>query len=156
MASTPLTARQLAYIEHRIAGLNSTGAARAAGYSESGIGVVAHRLAKDPRVLKALKAAKKEPNDEKNPVGRPIKSLLRDKYDSPKELMEHVMNNPKFPDPIRMAIAKDLLPYYHAKVGEQGKKDKQKDAADKAINGRSSRAPLGAPPRLGVVQGGKS
>lgn len=155
MANAPLTEMQKAFIAHRIAGLNNTQAAEAAGYTKASAATTAHRLAKDPRVIKALKVAKKggASVEENVAAGRPITSNLKAAYDSPKELMEHVMNNPKFPDVIRMGVAKDLLPYYHPKVGEQGKKDKQKDAAANAV---SRRAPLGAPPRLGIVQGGKS
>ena len=154
MANTPLTDKQKAFIAHRIAGLNNTQACEAAGYTKASAATTAHRLAKDPRIIKALKAAKTGGKSvEDVPAGRPITSHLKAVYSSPKELMEHVMNNPKFPDVIRMGVAKDLLPYYHPKVGEQGKKEKQKDAATNAV---SRRAPLGAPPRLGVVQGGKS
>ena len=63
------------------------------------------------------------------------KWALKDKYNSPLELMLDVMNNPAAPKALRYTAAKDALPYCHARK-EGGKKDERADRADKAGKGK--------------------
>lgn len=128
------TERQVKFIAAKAQGVANKEAAIAAGYSASTAAVQAGNMVANPKIAAAIKAAQSK--------GVEMKSGLRARYASPRELMEDVMNNPNFPDALRIAAAKDLLPYFHAKMGEIGKKEKAKDAAEGAV---TRRAPLGVP-----------
>lgn len=134
MKTKELTEKQRAFVVNKAAGVANKEAAIAAGYSAASADVQAANMLARPHIKAAIKAA----------AGVEVRtgSGLRARYASPRELMEDVMNNPHFPDALRIAAAKDLLPYFHAKMGEMGKKEKARDVAEGAV---SRRAPLGVP-----------
>lgn len=57
-------------------------------------------------------------------------------FDDPKDFLKHVMNTHMLIDP-KLAVdsAKALLPYYHAKKGEMGKKEQREEQAQTAREG---------------------
>ena len=139
-------------------GVTNTQAAILAGYAENSASVQATMLMKRKDIQAAIKAARKAAG---KPAAEPEakeKSRLKDKYDSPKALLEDVMNNPDVPFGMRWETAKQLLPYYHAKIGEKGKKENAKDRAHEIAGtgkGKVGKRPRFAPreaPRLSVVK----
>lgn len=124
------------YAQGRAAGLDPNTAAANAGYAPGpGLRVNASRLESRADVKAEIKRLKKagvvtapEPTahqepQEKEPWG------LKDRYDSPLDLLEDVMNNPNAPKSLRYQAAKDALPYRHGRVAEAGKKEKKESAA---------------------------
>src|SRR3546814_9607701 len=65
-------------------------------------------------------------------------SRMRPKYASSLALLQDTYNNPDMPESVRMRAAEQALPYEHARMGEQGKKEKAKERA-KEIAGGSKR-----------------
>jgi phage terminase small subunit len=63
----------------------------------------------------------------------------------PKDFLTAVMNDPETDMKVRTDAAKALMPYVHGKIGEQGKKGAQKEAAKGATTGRF--APSAPPPQ---------
>lgn len=110
-------------------GVSNTQAAILAGYAENSASVQSTNLMKRKDIQAAVKVARKAAGRPEPAKDDNTKSRLKPKYADPKSLMEDVMNNPTFPDGIRLQTAKDLLPYYHAKIGEAGKKENQKNRA---------------------------
>lgn len=55
--------------------------------------------------------------------------------------LEHVMDSPKVSFRARMAAAVAMLPYKHSRLGEEGKKGKQKERAQSVSGGRLSPRP---------------
>jgi|SRR6478736_1283152 len=55
--------------------------------------------------------------------------------------LEHVMDSPKVSFRARMAAAVAMLPYKHSRLGEEGKKVKQKGRAEGVVGGRLSPRP---------------
>ena len=60
---------------------------------------------------------------------------MKDRYDTPLDLLRDVWNNPKAPKGIRYQAAKDALPYVHARM-EVGKKEEKEKAAKRAVRGK--------------------
>jgi phage terminase small subunit len=135
MKTKELTTKQREFVKNKAAGVANKEAAIAAGYSAASADVQAANMLARPHIKAAIKAAQQGVEVRKG-------SGLRARYESPRDLMEDVMNNAHFPDALRIAAAKDLLPYFHAKMGEIGKKEKAKDTAHGAV---TRRAPLGVP-----------
>lgn len=131
MKTKKFTAKQAAFITNKAAGVPNREAAECAGFSARTADVIAANLLKRPDIREAIKGA-----------GVEVGTRLRASYAAPKDLLADVMNSAKFPDAARIDAARQLLPYFHPKVGEQGKKDKAKETAKDAV---TRRAPLGLP-----------
>ncbi len=71
-------------------------------------------------------------------------------YSDPLEFLKAVANDPEQDMKLRVDAAKAWVPYVHGKIGEQGKKDAKKQAADKAATGGRF-APPPPPTHLRVV-----
>ena len=88
-------------------------------------------------------------------AGRPPKEpaliYLGAVYDDPEKFLRAVMNDTQTDVKLRVDAAKALMPFIHAKKGEGGKKDLQKDAAQIVAAGKFAAA---APPKL-VASGGR-
>jgi len=67
--------------------------------------------------------------------------------DDPKAFLAAVMNDGEADARLRTEAAKALMPYVHAKLGEGGKKDNRKAAAQSVLRGKFSPS---APPKLVV------
>jgi phage terminase small subunit len=81
---------------------------------------------------------------------RPAASTVPDAESSdPKVWLTAVMLSATTDPRLRMDAAKALLPFVHAKIGEGGKKDQQKDAAKKA----ASKFVAATPPKLAAAGG---
>lgn len=177
---TQLTKLQLAYVQGRAEGLNRTQAALAAGYSRAGANRQGSALDQLPHIKKAIADAKRARRkgatnrDQMESlmgipagVGKPGRRgkddepRMRAKYDTPLDCLLHTMNNPKMPDSMRQRAAEQALPYCHGRIGEKGKKEKAGDAAREVMRGgkvagRSRLSPKAPPPRMHLVQGGKT
>ena len=87
-------------------------------------------------------------------AGRPPKrdeekrTIVTSGKQTPLEFLLSVMNDNEADDRLRLDAAKTAAQYMHAKKGEGGKKEEQKDAAKKAANKFAA-----LPPPLKVVGG---
>jgi phage terminase small subunit len=73
-------------------------------------------------------------------AGRPPKEPtlleLTGHYDDPAKFLKAVMNDSMTDAKVRVDAAKALMPYEHQKLGEGGKKDQQKQAAQEVGAGK--------------------
>jgi phage terminase small subunit len=143
-----LTKRQNKFIDAKIAGISNIQAARLAGYSVSSAGPMSTKLMGQAHI-KAEISKRRIERDIPEPTKPDMPDALgwlKPTYASPMELMESVMNNPEVPFSIRFESGKLLLPYYHARIGEKGKKESKKEEAHTA--GRGKFAAKSAPLRI--------
>lgn len=112
-----LTNKKLAFVEAINEGLNQTEAAIKAGYSERTAQVQGSRLMNDPDVMQALAGD----------VGEG--ELNIPETTDPLEFLQTVWNQNGLEVKDRIAAARAALPYKHSRLGEVGKKEKQKEDA---------------------------
>ena len=135
------TEKQLKFIDAKAQGLKHRQAAIIAGYAPNSCEVAASQLMQRPDIKSAIAKRKREleklgrvlpplPGQEKE------KPQLKDHYDDPLSLMQDVFNNPNIAFGMRFEAAKQAMPYCHARIGEQGKKEKKQEAANAANQGR--------------------
>lgn len=159
-----LTGKKQKFAEAKARGLSNKDAAIAAGYSASSAAAQGSRLAKDADVVAHLnrktkaKAAKRTaPPPKVAPVeerrAREPETLDEEaaiasfdweqatRFSDPKAFLNAVMNDMETEPKLRVFAAKELMPYYHRKLGDTGKKEERKDAASKAASGRFAAAP---------------
>ncbi|UXC38276.1 terminase small subunit [Cupriavidus gilardii] len=159
-----LTGKKQKFAEAKATGLSNKDAAIAAGYSASSAAAQGSRLAKDPDVVAHLnrktkaKAAKRTaPPGKVAPVEErraPEPETLDEeaaiasfnweqatRFSDPKAFLKAVMNDMETEPKLRVFAAKELMPYFHRKLGDTGKKEERKDAASKAASGRFAAAP---------------
>lgn len=147
-----LTDKKRRFVLALQSGLSGAKAAIQAGYSEKGAAVAASRLMKDKDVQDALGRA-----DQVNKLKAAAAAAGKDVslpdlgklYSDPLEFLKAVANDPEQDMKLRVEAAKAWVPYVHGKIGEQGKKDAKKDAANKAAGGRFG--PPQPPTHLRVV-----
>lgn len=138
-----LNGKMQAYAEARAQGLEPLVAAAHAGYAGSGIKVTTSRIEArsdvQAEVRRLRKGGKPSPTTgAKKPVDEDSeleKWAMRDRYDSPLDLLRDVMNNPKAPKSLRYMAAKDALPYCHARK-ETSKKEEAAAASKKVAKGK--------------------
>lgn len=148
-----LTRKQQAFAENKAAGMTNRDAAIAAGYAVAAAGPTAYKLMQHPGVRATVKAATKGAGVDIAAGGKP--TMPRAKYADSMTFLVDVMNHAQLPIAMRADAAKQLLPYQHARMGEQGKKEKAKDRAKElAGNARNKFSPKGAPP-MRIITGGK-
>lgn len=147
---TKLTEKQQAFIANKVAGCTNRDAAIAAGYAVGGAAVSADKMMRNPAIRNAIKAATKAAPGVTITAGMP--TMPRKHYADSKTFLVDVMNHARLPIAVRADAAKQLLPYQHARMGEQGKKEKAKDRAHAIVGGRQKFAPKSAPPVLRVVK----
>lgn len=128
-----LDERRLAFCRAVVDGMQKQGAAIHAGYSPRTAGQIASQLLRQKVIkdeiarLRAERDARVEADDERK---------LKDSYESSLELFRDVYNNPKLPFSVRVAAAKEALPYEHGKVGPKGKKEQKREDALSAAAGK--------------------
>lgn len=142
-----LTQKQQEFIANKIAGVTNRDAAIAAGYAVAGAAVAADKLMRNPAVRSAIKAATPAVD-----IKSGMPTMPRAKYADAMTFLRDVMNHAQLPIAMRADAAKQLLPYQHARIGEQGKKQSAKDRAAKLAGKRGPFAPKKAPPKLRVVE----
>lgn len=136
-----LTEKQQRFVDAVAAGVPQRQAALNAGYAPVSAKVTASQMMQRADIKAAIKAAKKSQgvstskNNEQSEDDRT--QWLKDRYDSPLDLHTDVMNNPAIPFAIRMAAAKEIMPYCHARVESKGKKETKKDRAAEIACGDS-------------------
>lgn len=154
-----LTDKKRRYVAARLSGLSGAKAAIAAGYSEKGAAQAAARLNKDQDVVAALQRTEKINSDVNRQgagatghdqaeatLGLGALGLTSD----PKRVLVALMNDTGEDPKLRLEAAKALMPFVHARVGDQGKKEAKGEAAKKAATGRFATK---APPKLVVNNG---
>lgn len=152
------------FVESTLRGNGPKQAAIDAGLSEKTAASAGSRLRKDPKVVTALAAigfaTSGAPPVVKTPAPAAAVSPDQEPEDDPLddlpqtgdslEFLEAVQANPRVPLGRRIEVAKALLPFQHAKIGEKGKKETKADGAKQAsTNGNayaSGRPPLKAVP----------
>lgn len=133
-----LTEKQAAFVANKAAGMSNVDAATAAGYSEKCAGTSAGKLMMRKDIVAMIEDARGDLGKTGEECG------MRDNYASSLAFLQHAYNNPKLSKSMRMQAAAAALPYEHAKMGEQGKKEKAKDRARAAVQ-RPRFAPKEAP-----------
>jgi len=160
-----LTGKKQKFAEAKARGLSNKDAAIRAGYSASSAAAQGSRLAKDPDVVahlnrkakakstrKATPPVKEAPVDQRQPPREPdaldeeaaIAAFdweQATRFSDPKAFLKAVMNDMETEPKLRVFAAKELMPYFHRKLGDTGKKEERKDAASKAASGRFAAAP---------------
>ena len=135
------------------AGASNKEAAIAAGYEERTASQAGSRLAKDPDVIAEM-ARKEHVEQVKAEAKARGKTLnlpdLGKMYSDPKEFLKALMNDPGEDMKLRQDAAKALMPFFHQRKGEGGKKEAKQEAAEKV----ASKFSPAAPPKL-VAAGGK-
>lgn len=148
-----LTGKKRGFADAVMAGKSNKDAAIDAGYSPATASAAGSRLVKDKDVVAYIKARKKSaknpaPAADSGESGRDLDADLR--YSDPKQFLIDAMNATDEIPRHQIEAAKALLPFMHQKLGEGGKKEQQKEAANKV----ASRFAPAAPPKL-VAAGGK-
>lgn len=138
------------FLQATLRGATPEEAAIAAGLSVKTARVSGARLRKKPAIVEALAvigiaspgapsplpaATRAEPEPEDEPLDD-----LPQTSDS-LEFLEAVQANPRVPLGRRIEVAKALLPFQHAKIGEKGKKENRLDAAKEIEKGKYGTAP---------------
>lgn len=142
------TEKQSQFIANKVAGMQNRDAAIAAGYSERSADTQAGKLMMRDDITDAIGLARGDAADDSDDAG------MRTDYPDSLSFLQDAYNNPKLSKSMRLSAAVAALPYEHAKLGEQGKKEKAKDRAREA----SQRPKFAAkhPPTLRAIDGGKS
>lgn len=159
-----LTAQKRKYALALMSGMSQKDAAIKAGYSEKSARSKGSQLAKDPEVIAFIERKKREkvevddePQHRRN-VYTPAVNTDDDRtgggpyYKDPMDYLMAVMNGIEEDDMGRRDAAKSMLPYYHPKKGEGGKKDAKAEAAKKAAN----KFAIQQPPKLVVNNRGNT
>ncbi|WP_317002361.1 hypothetical protein RYH72_003032 [Pseudomonas syringae pv. actinidiae] len=146
-----LTPKQRAFVDAVRGGASNKNAAIAAGYAADSASAAGSRLAKHPNVMAALGGkpvnknvkgpaphpapgdADAEP-DEMKEAGFDLAKALR--HDDPKDFLLAVMNDFQTEAKLRVDAAKALMPFVHQRRGEGGKKERAKEKAAGAANGK--------------------
>lgn len=140
------TEKKRRFVDALRRGMVGQEAAIFAGYSERGASQAASRLMKDKDVLAALERHKKinTAKEEAKAQGKPLNiDALSKMYSDPKDFLSAVMNDPLQDPKLRVDAAKTLIPYFHARKADVGKKEQAQAKADDIANNRF--APRSAP-----------
>lgn len=162
-----LTGKKRAFADAVLAGKSNKEAAIEAGCSPKTASAAGSRLAKDKDVVAYIEQRRKaaEPKVEPATVETPgddraamtraavdagfdLNAILT--FKDPKDFLLAAMNDPETEQKLRVTAAQTLMPFFHPKLGEGGKKDAKAEAAKKAASKFGSLAP----PKL-VVNNGK-
>lgn len=151
-----LTEKQVKFVQGMASGMKQVQAALVAGYSPASAKAQSSQLMARADIKAAIRAAKKA-QGKKEPEGTDNDertAWLKDRYDSPLDLLEDVYNNPRIPFALRFESAKQAMPYRHGRVGEAGKKEKKQERASEIAGGNDSAGKFGTrqPPKLNVVK----
>lgn len=140
-----LTKQQRNYAEARMSGLTIKESALAAGCPAKSASQAGSRLERHPKVIAVLGLLKERESAASPVSGRdtPPPSLHdSDTFmEDPKDVLMKVMNGKGRYTKEEVDAAKSLMPYFHAKLGEAGKKQNQASEAGMVAVGRFSPAP---------------
>lgn len=142
-----LTSKKRAFAESLLAGKSQTESAVSAGYSENTAKQAGYKLARDKDVLDHINRMKNHQEKSKPQIEKKAEEVTKRKmtYLDPMDFLRDVMNDDSEDKKIRADAAKSMLPYVHAKIGEQGKKETQQNKAKNATDGFYSAA---KPPKV--------
>lgn len=132
------------YCELRAVGVTPQNAVLGAGYTPNNADVRAAQLEARADVRETIAEIQSGGPADAAPERE---TFLKPKYANPLELFLHLMNNPAAPDSLRLQAAKDAMPYCHGKIGEGGKKEKEKENAERAAGGAGRFGPRRGPGR---------
>lgn len=139
-----LTGKKRAFADAVLAGLSNKKAAIRAGYSAATASAAGSRLVKAPDVAAYLAEHRKSAPEPAVPAVDPVPPAGRPTFDlstamqhaDPKNFLLAAMNDIALPEKLRIEAAKALLPMFHQRKGEAGKKEEKEEAAKKAGGGR--------------------
>ncbi|MFD1556023.1 terminase small subunit [Paraburkholderia silviterrae] len=153
-----LTGKKRAFADAVLAGKSNKEAAIEAGCSPKTASAAGSRLAKDKDVVAYIEqrgkkgAAKAElpsslPQDDERAAmtraavdaGFDLGAILT--FKDPRDFLLAAMNDPETEKKLRVTAAQTLMPFFHQKLGEGGKKDAKAEAAKKAASKFGSLAP---------------
>lgn len=131
-----LAGKKKAFAEAVLKGFSNKEAAIKAGYSAATASAAGSRLVKDPRVAAHLAAARDvtpkgggaEPEMPKFGLAAALQ------YSDPKAFLLAAINDPDIEPKERINAAKALLPIFHGKVADGGKKEGKAAAAAKVAS----------------------
>lgn len=131
-----LAGKKKAFAEAVLKGFSNKEAAIKAGYSAPTASAAGSRLVKDPRVAAYLAAAKEKPAAALSTgVEAPKFGLAAAlQYSDPKAFLLAAINDPDIEPKERINAAKALLPIFHCKVADGGKKEGKAAAAAKVAS----------------------
>lgn len=143
-----LTGKKKAFAEAVLNGFSNKEAAIKAGYSAATASAAGSRLVKDSRVVAHLAAARaaKAKGGDSDPEMQKFGLAATFHYSDPKAFLLAAINDLDIEPKERINAAKALLPLFHGKVADGGKKVGQKSAAEKAAGGKF--APTAPPLKL--------
>lgn len=152
-----MTDKKRKFADALLAGATKREAAIIAGYSPATAPQMGQKMAKDRDVVAYMVKARQggddqgtgqvaTPDDDKPDRHRTMS--LTGMFSDPKQFLLAVMNDATEDAKVRVDAAKTLIPYFHGKVAEAGKKQGRKDAAGKVAQGKFS---AGEPPPAGRV-----
>ena len=141
-----LTEKQRQFVTNKAAGCTNRDAAVSAGYSVAAASSTADKLMAMPAIRAALKATGGVDTKPAN-----VPKMPKAHYANAMAFLIDAMNLASLPLAMRVDAAKALLPYQHARMGEQGKKEKANEKARGIARGRSKFAAK-QPPQLTVVR----
>ncbi|MCR6651797.1 MAG: terminase small subunit [Cellvibrionaceae bacterium] len=145
-----LTEQQRCYAEARMQGHSKKDAAVIAGCPEKSAAQAGSRLERHPNVLAyiaRLKAIESETTPAAGMDALPSESEMK-VFEDPMEMLLDAMNDRRLDIKTRLDVAKALLPYEHQKLGDGGKKEGQRNKAEKVVQGKFKPSP---PPQLKLV-----
>ena len=147
-----LTGKKKVFAEAVLGGSSNKEAAIKAGYSVATASAAGSRLVKDIAVADYLNKMRRSVETGTPPPsdGPKFDLAAAMQHSDPKVFLMAAMNDVELDPKQRIIAAKTLMPFVHGKVADQGKKDGQKDAAEKVSNRFSS----AVPPKL-VAAGGR-
>lgn len=116
-------------------GASNKDAAIAAGYSEKSASQAGSRLANDPDVIAEIerKGVVQKAKEEPGPLSL---SELAGSFNDPKKFLLAMVNDIAEDPKLRLDAAKTLMPYFHARKGELGKKEQQQQDAQATQSSR--------------------
>ena len=146
-----LTGKKRVFADAVLAGKTNKDAAIEAGYSAKTASAAGSRLVKDSEVaayIEKRRAAVQtgEPVKEDRPTFDLGAALI---HRDPRDFLLAAMNDMELEPRQRLEAAKALMPFFHKRLGEGGKKEEREEGAKKAAAGRFA---AGKPP-LKVVGG---
>lgn len=123
-----LTERKQRYAQARAEGKNILDSALYAGCPKKSARQAGSRYEKDKEVIAEIEAIKSGRYSEKEEN----KNTEIPQSDDPKNFLVNLMNDPSVDIVDRKDAAKTLMPYFHGKLGEKGKKLQKQEEAQKA------------------------
>lgn len=146
-----LTSKKRLFAEALLTGKSQTDSAKSAGYSAKTAKQAGYKLANDKEIQEYINRKQHNValyNSESEEKVKEI-TVSKQHYSDPIEFLNDLMNNEDEDPKLRLEAAKAMMPYLHAKIGEQGKKENKIDKANNVARGKFAPS---SPPKLQAVK----